>query len=74
MGAFRSADHANLTDAWDEVQAPHLTPHHRDVEFLHIYDRGASSQLQPTLEGNSFAFQVFPNYEYEIPVCRKWVD
>ncbi|KAM6579120.1 hypothetical protein CsatA_002894 [Cannabis sativa] len=51
IGAFRSGDHANLADAWDEVQAPHLTPHHRDIEFQHIYDRGAVPHLQPTMEG-----------------------
>ncbi|PON47177.1 Peroxisomal targeting signal 1 receptor family [Parasponia andersonii] len=49
IGAFRSADHTNLADAWDEIQAPHLTPHHRDAsEFHHIYN------LQPpttTLDG-----------------------
>ena len=74
MGVVRSANYANLLDARDKKQAPHLTPHHRDIKFQHTYDRDSSSQLQLTLEGNSFPFQVFPNYEYEIPVCRKRID
>ncbi|XP_015881476.1 peroxisome biogenesis protein 5 [Ziziphus jujuba] len=52
IGAFRSADHGGLADAWDEIQqhshvAPPL-PHPRDAEFQRIYDRGPA---QPTLEG-----------------------
>ncbi|KAL5577730.1 hypothetical protein UlMin_019429 [Ulmus minor] len=52
LGAFRSADHAGLADAWNEIQGPRAPPlHPSEAEFQHIYDMGSSSQLQPALEG-----------------------
>ena len=52
IGAFRSAEHGRLADAWDEIQHSHVSPQPAEREFEHIYDRGAATPLQPTLEGN----------------------
>ena len=74
IGAFRSGDHSyshnsNLADAWDEIQeGPHLTPHHRDDDFHHTYDR----LQQPTLDGTTFNPNPNGNhcYYYNFMLCE----
>ncbi|RZC65991.1 hypothetical protein C5167_009682 [Papaver somniferum] len=59
LHAYR-ADQAGFGGVWDEIQRPQLPPfaHPREIQgaphladFEQIYDHGASSQLQPTLDG-----------------------
>lgn len=57
--SFRSANRVDLEDTWDEIQRLHGSPAQGSVgqipisELDRLNHRGASVQLQPTLDGNS---------------------
>ncbi|KAI4307518.1 hypothetical protein L6164_030696 [Bauhinia variegata] len=57
LHSFRSVDRGGLEDAWDEIQRHHVSLAQGRVgqtqtsELGQRYDGGASSQIQPTLDG-----------------------